>query len=119
MTLLTPASVLEKLRIIDDHIAEDKEDFDLNFLPTEAQQAAQAAQAAERQQTLGRSNTADSTSSVSLHRAPTRQSIVESLWSRKASSNTLDIGSGLQRTNTWRSDRADSVVGGATIEEGR
>lgn len=97
-----PQEVLQKLNVINDHITEDKEDFDLNLYPTVFGKDADAA---------------SSRSSVSLSRAPTKNSIVDSLWSRKQS-QTIDIGSGLQRTQTWRSERADSVVGGAPIEEG-
>ena len=87
---------------------EDKEDFELNLFPTSMSKGAD-----------------NSRSSVTLNQPPlsrtqTRSSVVESIWSRKASS-ALDIGSGLQRSQTSqtnRSDRADSVVGGAPIEEG-
>lgn len=99
-----PQEVLTKLNIVNDRITEDKEDFDLNLYPT-----AGFARGAE-------ADAASSRSSVSLSRAPTRQSIVDTIWSRKQSS-TMDIGSGLQRTQTWRSERADSVVGGAPIVE--
>ncbi|KAF2481311.1 hypothetical protein BDY17DRAFT_301080 [Neohortaea acidophila] len=100
--------VLGKLNIINDRIAEDKEDFDLNFFPT----------ALTRQNT---SNTTtdlnSSSSSVSLARTNTRNSIVDSLWNRKSSSANTEVGPALSRTATWRSDRADSVVSGALIEE--
>lgn len=101
-------AVLEKLKIIDDHVAEDKEDFELNLYPLAFNKD---------------SDNASSRSSVSLSKAPTRGSIVDSLWSRKASSATLEPPHPpLTRTSTaqtWRSERADSVVGGASIiEEG-
>ena len=97
-------TVLHKLNIINDHIAEEKEDFDLNFFPT----------GIERVDTKASINT-----SPTLSRVNTRTSIVDSIWSRKQSQAPaqLDIGSGLSRVSTWRSERADSVVGGATIEE--
>lgn len=64
-------------------------------------------------------NMDSSTSSVSLSRAPTRNSIVDSIWNRKSSTvNNTDTGAALSRTSTWRSERADSVVGGAIEEEG-
>ena len=59
-----------------------------------------------------------STSSVSLARAPTRNSIVDTIWNRKASNANADTGAALTRSTTWRSERADSVVGGAIEEEG-
>lgn len=98
-----PQEVLTKLNIVNDRITDDKEDFDINLYPTAG---------------FGKDpeTAASSRSSVSLSRAPTRQSIVDSIWSRKQSS-AIDIGSGLQRTQTWRSERADSVVGGAPIVE--
>lgn len=97
----------QKLNIINDHITDDKEDFDLNLFPT----------------VFGRSATSDagsnetSRSSLSLSRAPTKNSIVDFPWSRKQSSANVDIGSGMTRVSTLRSERSDSVVGGA-IEEG-
>lgn len=105
-----PAEVLQKLNIVNDHITEDKEDFDINLYPTVFGGGPAAGG--------GENTAASSRSSVSLSKAPTRGSIVDSIWSRKQSS-TMDIGSGLQRTQTWRSERADSVVGGApVVEEG-
>ena len=107
--------VLQKLNIVNDHIADDKEDFDLNFFPNSL----------TRQNTSSQID-ASSSSSVSLNRVSTRNSIVDSFWGRKSStapvSNNDGGGGGslfpaLSRTNTWRSDRADSVVGGAPIEE--
>ena len=121
-----PAEVLHKLNIINDYIAEDKEDFDLNYWPTSLSKNANPSATG--------SDESNSVSNVSLSRASTRHSIVDSLWGRKASTATVaprerdrDSGEharggglGLQRTQTWRSDRADSVVGGADIiEEGR
>jgi hypothetical protein len=96
-----PQEVISKLSIVNDHVTEDKEDFDLNLYPTVFSKDNDAA---------------SSRSSVSLQKVPTRGSIVESIWSRKQSS-AIDIGSGLQRSQTWRSERADSVVGGAPIAE--
>lgn len=99
--------VRQKLNIINDHITDDKEDFDLNLFPT----------------VFGRSVTSDtgsnetSKSNLSLSRAPTKNSIVDSIWSRKGSNANVDIGSGMTRVSTLRSERSDSVVGGA-IEEG-
>lgn len=103
--------VRQKLNIINDHITDDKEEFDLNLFPT----------------VFGRNAGSDpgsnetSKSNLSLSRAPTKNSIVDSIWSRKQSSaNTnanMDIGSGMSRVSTLRSERSDSVVGGA-IEEG-
>lgn len=109
-------TVLSKLNIINDRIAEDKEDFDLNYFPT----------ALTRQSTnTGMTSADSSTSSVSLTRSSTRTSIVDSIWNRKSSSvNVNNTGQGtepwpaLSRSTTWRSDRADSVVGGAIEEEG-
>lgn len=99
---------MQKLNIINDHVADDKEDFDLNFYPTAFNKDSDAA---------------SSRSSISLSKAPTKMSRVDSIWSRKQSqAQGMDIGSGLQRTQTsqtWRSERADSVVGGAPIEEGK
>jgi hypothetical protein len=106
-----PAEVLQKLNIVNDRITEDKDDFDINLYPTVFGRAGAD----------GGDTAASSRSSVSLSRAPTRDSIVGSIWSRKQSN--IDIGSGLQRSHTaqtWRSERADSVVGGAPIvEEGQ
>lgn len=90
-------------------MVEDKEEFDLNLFPT----------------VLGRNTGGDSNSNetsksnLSLSRAPTKNSIVESIWSRKTSNANanMDIGSGMSRVSTLRSERSDSVVGGA-IEEG-
>ena len=103
-----PAEVLQKLNIVNDRITEDKEDFDINLYPNMFSKPK-----AENQD---QPDLASSRSSVSLSRAPTRSSIVDTIWSRKQSS-AVDIGSGLTRTQTWRSERADSVVGGAPIEE--
>ena len=100
-----PQEVLTKLNIVNDHITEDKEDFDLNLYPTVFTKD---------------TDVASSRSSVSLSKAPTRGSIVESIWSRKQSNANanMDIGSGMTRVSTIRSERSDSVVGGA-IEEGK
>lgn len=95
--------VLHKLNIIDDHIADDKEDFDLNFFPTSFDRRNTSAMSSE--------------SSVSLSRQSTRNSIVDSIWSRKASNAATIEAPTLSRAQTWRSERADSVVGGAPIEE--
>ena len=98
-----PQEVLTKLGVVNDRITDDKEDFDINLYPTAG---------------FGKDpeTASSSRSSVSLSRAPTRQSIVDTLPWRK-SSTAVDLGSGLQRTQTWRSERADSVVGGAPIPE--
>lgn len=100
--------VLHKLSIINDRVAEEKDDFDLNLYPTTYQKDT--------------SETSSVKSGAPLSRAPTRTSIVDSLWSRKASTvtNQLDTSPSLQRTSTWRSElsRTDSVVEGAAIEEG-
>ncbi|KAK3052956.1 hypothetical protein LTR09_006020 [Extremus antarcticus] len=97
----------QKLGVVSDHVVDDKDDFDLNLYPPNYQK-----------------DTSETSSVKSgapqLSRAPTRSSIVDSLWSRKASTAPqLDTGLSLQRTSTWRSDvtRADSVVEGAPIEE--
>ncbi len=99
-----PQEVLTKLNIVNDRVTDDKEDFDINLYPTAG---------------FGKDpeTASSSRSSVSLSRAPTRQSIVDTIWSSARKQSTLDIGSGLQRTQTWRSERADSVVGGAPIVE--
>ena len=98
--------VLHKLNIIDDRVAEDKDDFELNFYPLSFNKD---------------SDNASSRSSVSLSKAPTRSSIVESIWSRKQSQGgqALETSPSLSHTQTWRSERADSVVGEAPIEEGK
>ncbi len=104
---LTIATVLHKLNVINDHVAEDKEDFDINLYPTHYQKS--------------EPDTASVKSVPPISRAPTRTSIVDSLWSRKASTAPQnDTGNNLQRSNTWRSDltRTDSVVEGAALEEG-
>jgi hypothetical protein len=108
---LTCSAVMQKLNIVNDHVVDDKEGFELNLYPTKY-------------------NSESETSSVKsaaapLSRAPTRTSIVDSLWSRKPSTATnatnLDTGPALQRTSTWRSElsRTDSVVEGAIEEEGQ
>lgn len=112
-TLLMKVLVRQKLNIINDHITEDKEDFDLNLFPT----------------VFGRGVTAEpgsnetSKSNLSLKRSETKNSIVDTIWSsRKQSSATnvnMDIGSGMSRVSTLRSERSDSVVGGAIEEEGK
>lgn len=58
-----------------------------------------------------------SKSNLTLSRAPTKNSIVDSMWSRKQSNANVDIGSGMSRVSTLRSERSDSVVGGAIEEE--
>lgn len=108
-SLTSTLPVRQKLNIINDHITDDKEEFDLNLFPT----------------VFGRSATAGSDppsaepskTNLSLSRAPTKNSIVDTIWSRKQSNANMDIGSGMSRVSTLRSERSDSVVGGA-IEEG-
>jgi hypothetical protein len=108
------AAVLHKINIINDHVADEKEDFDLNLYPTNYQKEAVSA---------GASDTASIKSGAPLSRVNTRTSIVDSLWSRKASTapaqNQLDTSPSLHRTSTWRSElsRTDSVVEEAPIEE--
>lgn len=107
LTLRLP--VRQKLHIINDHITDDKEDFDLNLFPT----------------VFGRSTSSEagstetSKSNLSLNRAPTKNSIVDTIWSRKQSNANVDIGSGMTRVSTLRSERSDSVVGGAQEERKR
>lgn len=101
-----PEEVRQKLNIVNDHIVEDKEDFDLNLFPTVF---------GKHISDPGSNET--SKSNLSLNRAPTKNSIVDSIWSRKQSNANVDIGSGMSRVSTMRSERSDSVVGGA-IEEG-
>lgn len=99
----------QKLGVICDHVADDKDDFDLNLYP------------------LAYKNDSETSSiktqpGAPLSRVNTRTSIVDSLWSRKPSTALapVDTNLGLQRTSTWRSElsRSDSVVDGAPIEEG-
>jgi hypothetical protein len=98
---------MQKLNIINDRIADDKDDFDINLYPTHAKADSETSSIKSTQ--------------APLSRAPTRTSIVDSLWSRKASTATaMDTSPNLHRTSTWRSElsRTDSVVEGAAIEEG-
>ncbi|KAK5165899.1 uncharacterized protein LTR77_008823 [Saxophila tyrrhenica] len=102
--------VAQKLGVIADHVAEDKDEFDLNLYPRDY-----------KHDTSETSSVKSTNPGAPLSRAPTRSSIVDSLWSRKASTAPqTDPGVSLQRTSTWRSDltRTDSVVEGASIDEG-
>lgn len=90
-------AVLHKLNIINDHVSDDKGNFDLNLFPSGV---------------IDKDGYTNSESSSQLSRQSTHSTVVEKLRGRKPS--TLDIGSGMMRTHTNVSmrDRADSVLQG-------
>ncbi|EMC96019.1 hypothetical protein BAUCODRAFT_513401 [Baudoinia panamericana UAMH 10762] len=98
-----PSEVLHKLNVINEYVAEEKENFDLNLFPPGFDSNA--------------SGHTSSNSSLSLSRAPTHSSTHSSshhhhhrVWSRKESTIDLPHTNPRRDTVTTLRDRADSAV---------
>ncbi|KAK4556176.1 hypothetical protein LTR86_006873 [Recurvomyces mirabilis] len=96
------SEVLHKLNIINEYVADDKENFDLNLYPPGFD---------------SKSSYGSSESSLTLSRAPTHTSVLEKVWGRKDSTApaAIDTNQAAHRGQMFSNirERSDSVVPGA------